>query len=108
MRAFRKAIVIVLATLAVTLFLSFIAMDPYYYSARPRQPDPKSGRVYPEKVKGFGGVADVYLTRSEKLPYRYADWILVGYGILFFTAVLLNRRWKVVRNLTLRGWEYPK
>jgi hypothetical protein len=100
--------VIALGTLAVTLFLSFIAMDKYYYTARPRQPDPQSGRIYRERVKGWGGVADVYLTRTEKLPYEHADWILVGYGLLFFTAALLNQRWKVVRNLTLRGWEYPK
>jgi hypothetical protein len=108
MRALHKIIVIALATLAVTLFLPFIAMDPYYYSARPRQPDPQSGRIYRERVKGLSGVADVYLTRTEKLPYDYADWILAGYGLLFFTAVLLNQRWKVIRNLTLRGWEYPK
>ena|SRR5882724_11775770 len=108
MRALQKAIVITLGTLAVTLFLSFIAMDKYYYSARPRQPDPQSGRIYRERVKDLSGVADVYLTRSERLPYDHANWILAGYGLLFFTAVLLNQRRKVIRNLTLRGWKYPK
>lgn len=108
MRTFRKTIVITMAALAVMLFLSFIAMDRYYYSSRPRQPDPQSGRIYRERVKGFSGVADVYLTRMEKLPYDYAGSILTGYGLLFFLAALLNQRWKVVRNLTLRGWEYPK
>jgi hypothetical protein len=108
MRALQKTIVIALATTAVTLFLSFIALDPYYYSTRPRQPDPQSGRIYLERVKGLSGVADVYLTRTEKLPYNYATWILTAYGALFLSAVLLNLRWKVVRNLTARGWEYPK
>src|SRR2546423_8219674 len=108
MRMLQKTIVIALGTLAITLFLSFIAMDKYYYSTRPRQPDPQSGRIYPERVKGLSGVADVYLTHTEKLPYNYVNWILTAYGLLFFTAVLLNQRWKVIRNLTPRGWEYPK
>ena len=108
MRVLQKTIVIALGALAVTLFLSFIAMDKYYFSARPRQPDPQSGRIYRERVKGLSGVADVYLTRAEKLPYDHANWIFAGFGLLFFTAVLLNQRWKVIRNLTLRGWKYPK
>jgi hypothetical protein len=108
MRAIQKTIVVVLGILAVTLFFSFIALAPYYYSTRPHQADPQSGRIYPERVKGVSGVADVYLTRTEKLPYDYAGWILAACGVLFLSAVLLNQRWKVVRNLTLCGWEYPK
>ena len=108
MRTLRKTIVIALVVLASTLFLSFVALDPYYYSTRPRQPDPQTGRTYRQRVKGLSGVADVYLTRTEKLPDDYADWILGAYVVLFFTAVLLNQRWKVIRNLTPRGWEFPK
>jgi hypothetical protein len=108
MRKLQKTVVITLLVLAVTLFFSFIALGPYYYSSRPRQPDTQSGRIYRERVKGLSGVADVYLTRAEKLPYDYAGWILGAYGALFLTAALLNQRWKVVRNLTPRGWEYPK
>lgn len=108
MRTVQKTVVITLAVLAITLFFSFIALDPYYYSTRPRQPDTESGRIYRERVKGVSGVADVYLTRTEKIPYDYRGWILGAYGALFLTAVLLNQRWKVVRNLTPRGWEYPK
>ena len=108
MRTLQKTVVITLGVLAVTLFCSFIALDPYYYSTRPRQPDAQSGMIYRKRVKGLSGVADVYLTRTEKLPYDYAGWILGAYGALFLTAVLLNQRWKVVRNLTPRGWEYPK
>ena len=108
MRTVQKTVVITLAVLAITLFFSFIALDPYYYSTRPRQPDTQSGRIYRERVKGLSGVADVYLTPTEKLPYDYRGWILGAYGALFLTAVLLNQRWKVVRDLTPRGWEYPK
>jgi hypothetical protein len=108
MRKLQKTVVLTLGVLAVTLFFSFIALGPYYYSTRPRQPDAQSGRIYRERLKGLSGVGDVYLTRIEKLPYDYADWILGAYGALFLTAVLLNQRWKVVRNLTPRGWEFPK
>ena len=98
MRTLRKTIVITFVALAVVLFCSFMALDPYYYSTRPREPHPESGRIYRERVKGGAGVADVYLTRTEKLPYDYGTWILNTYLLLFATAVLLNQRWKVIRN----------
>src|SRR5438128_12333893 len=94
----RKTIVITFIALAVVLFFSFMALDPYYYNTRPREPHPESGRIYRERVKGGGGVADVYLTRTEKLPYDYGEWILGAYGALFLTAWFLNQRWKVVSN----------
>jgi hypothetical protein len=98
MRTLRKTIVVTLVVAAFTLFFAFLALDPYYYSSRPREPHPESGRIYRERVKGTTGVADVYLTRFEKLPYDYADWILGAYGALFVTAWLLNQRWKVIRD----------
>jgi hypothetical protein len=42
------------------------------------------------------GVADVYLTRVEKLPLDYRGWILTIYAALFLTAYFLNRQWKVI------------
>jgi hypothetical protein len=95
---FRKTIVITLVALAFTLLFTFIAVDPYYYSTRPREPHPELGRIYRERVKGGAGVADVYLTRIEKLPYDYSNWILTTYVALFFAAVLLNQRWKVIKD----------
>jgi hypothetical protein len=98
MSTLRKTIVVTLVVAAFTLFFAFLAQDPYYYSSRPREPHPESGRIYRERVKGTTGVADVYLMRFEKLPYDYADWILGDYGALFVTAWLLNQRWKVIRD----------
>jgi hypothetical protein len=98
MRLLRKTIVVTMVVVAFALFFAFISLDPYYYSSRPREPHPESGRIYPERVKGTTGVADVYLTRLEKLPYDYSEWILGAYGALFVTAVLLNQRWKVTRD----------
>jgi hypothetical protein len=98
MRTFRKLIVATLIILAFCLFLTFVALDPYYYSSRPREPDPESGRIYRERVKGTTGVAEVYLTRLEKLPHDYDEWILVGLFCTVAAAILLNQRWKVVRD----------
>jgi hypothetical protein len=98
MRTLRKTIVITFIELAVMLFFSVLALDPYYYSTRPREPHPESGRIYRKRVKGGAGVADVYLTRTEKLPYDYGTWILNTYLLLFVSAVLLNQCWKVIRN----------
>jgi hypothetical protein len=98
MRKLRKTIVITLVALAFGLFFSLVALDPYYYSTRPREPHPEVGRIYRQRVKGTRGVADVYLTRIEKLPLDYDGWILMVYSALFLTAYFLNQRWKVIRN----------
>jgi hypothetical protein len=98
MPTLRKLLLVTLIIVAFVLFLAFIALDPYYYSNRPREPHPESGRIYRERVKGTTGVADVYLTRLEKLPYEYAEWILVGLFCTVGTVCLLNQRWKVLRD----------
>src|ERR1700733_4688419 len=108
MRTLQKTVVITLGVVAFAVLFSSIVVAPYYYSSRPTQPDAQSGRIYRERFKGPSGVVDVYLTRNEKLPYDWAEWIMGASGLVFLTAALLNRRGKVVRNLTLRGWEFPK
>ena len=92
----RKSIVNTLFALGFAVFFPLVALGPYYYSTRPREPHPEAGRIYPQRVKGMHGVADVYLTRLEKLPFDYDSWILTVYGALFCTACFLNRRWKVI------------
>ena len=78
--------------LGLALFLPLVALGPYYYSARPREPHPESGRVFLQRVKGFDGVADVYLTRAEKWPFDVDGWIIVAYGALMITATQLKKR----------------
>ena len=84
---------IVVPILLVCTFIGVFGMtflQEYFYRTRPRTPEPIAARVYPEDVKGFEGVARVYLTRSEKLPFeweRYWSPILVGVG--FITACIL-------------------
>lgn len=100
MRALRKAIVIALIALAIAPILSLLTIDRYYFDSRPERPDPRSGRIYPERLKGAPHEENrtVYLTRAERLPYAYASWMQAG-GMLFaFTAYILNRRWKVIWN----------
>jgi hypothetical protein len=89
----RNTIANAIAILGFALFFSFVALGPYYYSARPRAPHPESGRIFPQRVKGFDGVADVFLTRAEKWPFDKAMWILIAYGALMFTASHLKKRY---------------
>ena len=85
----RIAVPILLVCTFVTIF-GMVSLEEYLYRTRPRSPDVTAGRVYAEDVKSIQGVARVYLTRSEKLPF---DWeriwspILVGAG--FITACIL-------------------
>ena len=66
---------IILLTLVVCCFFTvggMILLDEYFYRTRPRVPDPKTQRVYAQDVKSSHGIARVYLTRTEKIPF---DWI---------------------------------
>lgn len=98
MRLLRKTIVIMCIAVCFGSILFLIALDPYYYSTRPREPHPESGRIFRERVKGSNDVADVYLTRNERLPYDYAAWIQCTSMLFAGIAFFLNDRWKVIRN----------
>jgi hypothetical protein len=89
MKRVRKAIVTILAALYVGSIIFLGCLDDYYYRTRPRQPDPASGRVFPEHVKGTVGSAPVYLTRTEIFPYQNAEYFWLG---LFGAVVLLAYR----------------
>ena len=91
MKRIRKAVVTTLAALYVGSIIFLGWLDNYYYQTRPRQPDPASGRVFPQHVKGTVGSAPVYLTRIENLPYQYAEYFLLG---LFAAVALLAYRWE--------------
>jgi hypothetical protein len=41
MRTLRKTIIVTMVIVAFTLFFAFIALDPYYYSSRSREPHPE-------------------------------------------------------------------
>lgn len=45
-----------------------------------------------------------YVTHDQ---YWIFHMLLVGGWSLVAFAAILNYRWKVVKNLTSRGWEYP-
>jgi len=94
-RILRKSIVITLAGFSVGLILFLGWLDDYYYRTRPRQPDPVSGRIFPENVKGTTGAARVYLTRTEIFPFRYFEYFLLPAAA---AAALLESRWRTFRN----------
>jgi hypothetical protein len=85
-----KLLVIVLVVLTFATVGSTTFLEEYFYRTRPRTADPVTGRIYIQDVKSARGVAQVYLTRSEKLPFdyvRYMSPILCVAG--FITAVIL-------------------
>lgn len=86
----RRIIVPILLVCTFVGVFGMISLEEYFYRTRPRGPDVTAGRVYPEDVKSIKGVARVYLTRFEKVPFeweRYWSPILVGAG--FITACIL-------------------
>jgi hypothetical protein len=90
----RKLIVVACCAVACSGLALLFGLNKYYYSARPREPRPEEKRIYVERVKGFDGVADVYLTRTERLPFDYEIWVVSGSMSFALAAFLLNQRWK--------------
>jgi hypothetical protein len=84
----QKAIVISLAILGFCIIGLNIFLDDYFYRTRPREPEPQSGRVYPQLVQGGNRV---YLTRVETLPLDYS-WYACA--IVVTVGYLLNQRWR--------------
>jgi hypothetical protein len=65
-------------------------LEEYFYRTRPRVPDPSTQRVYGEDVKSTGGVARVYLTRTEKMPFDFMwYWSPVLAAAVIATAWIL-------------------
>jgi len=97
----RRLINIIVGTVgAASFFLSF----PYFYTLErnsPSAPIPASTQVYELSDHGYL----FYVTREQ-----YCLFYLMVYGgwALLALAALLNYRWKVIKNLTPRGWEFPK
>ena len=81
-------------------FISF----PYFYALKrnsPRAPLPATQQVYELSDHGYL----FYVTREHYWLFYslfWDDWTL---GV---AAALLNYRWKVIKNLTSHGWEFPK
>jgi hypothetical protein len=98
MRIIRKTLVIGCIVAAFSCILLLLGLSQYYYSSRPREPHPELGRIYVERVKGASGVADVYLTRIEHLPFDYAIYIQSASMLFALVAFLLNQRWKVIHT----------
>jgi len=74
---------------------SMTFLEEYFYRTRPRLPDPTTGRIYLQDVKSARGVAQVYLTRPEKLPFecvRYVSPILCIIGFVAAVVLVLERR----------------
>ena len=70
-------------------------LEEYFDRTRPRVRDPVMHRVYPEDVKSIRGIARVYLTRVEKIPFDligYWSPVLVIAGIATAWILVLQKR----------------
>ncbi len=93
-------LLIIVGTIGITsFFLSF----PFFYTLErnsPSRPAPVARQVYELNDHGYL----FYVTREQYWLFNTMCWGGFGLG---FLAALLNYRWKVVKNLTPRGWRYP-
>jgi hypothetical protein len=95
----RRWIVIILVTIGVaSFFLSF----PFFYTLERNSPSaPVAQQSYQLSDHGH----DFYVRREQ---YWFFQILVYGGWMLFVVGALLNYRWKAIRNLTPRGWEFPK
>jgi hypothetical protein len=83
----RKALVVLILSLAFSSFAVSWYLDDLYYQTRPREPLPTEGRVYAKYVH-HGAL--VYLTRAEKLTLEFSTPIGLFLGMA--AAVIWWRR----------------
>jgi hypothetical protein len=96
----RRFIVIVLGTVGFTGFFSSFGVFHHLEGISPTKPISVAGQVYQLR----DGDYLFYVTREQYWLFYTMCWGGFGLGVL---AALLNYRWKVVKNLTPCGWEYP-
>jgi hypothetical protein len=85
---------------ATSFFVSF----PYFYALEhnsPHTPLVAAHQIYELNDHGYL----FYVTREQSLLFHVLVW---GGWSLAALAAILNYRWKVIRNLTPRGWQFPK
>jgi hypothetical protein len=96
----RRFIVIVLGTVGFAGFFSSFGVFHHLEGISPTKPISAAGQVYQLR----DGDYLFYVTREQYRLFYTMCWGGFGLGVL---AALLSYRWKVVKNLTPRGWEYP-
>ncbi len=85
-------------------FSSFFLSLPYFYALEHNSPHASilaTQQIYELSDHGYL----FYVTRQQYWRFYILVWAGFTLGAL---AALLNYRWKVIRNLTPRRWEFPK
>jgi hypothetical protein len=95
----RRFIVIVLATVGFAGFFASFGVFAHLERISPAQPVGAAGQVY--ELSDHGDL--FYVTREQYWLFR----LLLSCLLLGMLAAILNYRWKVIKNLTPRGWRYP-
>jgi hypothetical protein len=84
----------ILMVCAFVTLIGMISLEEYFYRTRPRLPDPTTQRLYAQNVKSSQGVAEVYLTHTEKLPFEWMQYwnpILVTAIIVTASALVIQK-----------------
>jgi hypothetical protein len=97
---YRRLIVIVFGAVGFTSFFSSFVFYQHLMHVSPTAPDALSRQLYQLNEHGYL----FYVTREQ---HRLFYTLLLGGSGLVALAVILNYQWKVVKNLTPRGWRYP-
>jgi len=61
-------VVMLLVLCACTILLP-VGLEEYDYQISPRIPQPQIGKIFPEDIKSFHGVARVYLSQNEAIRF---------------------------------------
>src|SRR5438874_6781191 len=86
----RKIALVILIVSAFVTVGGMTFLDEYFYRTRPREPDQKTERIYPQNVKSSRGVARVYLTRTERMPFEWIQyWNPILAAAVIVTAGIL-------------------
>jgi hypothetical protein len=90
-----------MVTVGVCGFLSSFVLFQSLERDSPTKPDLAAHQTYQMNSHGYL----FYVTREQ---YRlFYSLLYGGWGLGAFAAVL-NFRWKVIHNLTPKGWQLPK
>jgi hypothetical protein len=80
----------VLLAVCISAFAFGGYLQRHLDEARPQQPEPLYGRVYPITPRA----RIVYVTRREKLLWDYELVYMIVFAVTGFSGAILNRRWK--------------
>jgi hypothetical protein len=90
-----------MGTIGITMFATSFVVFRVLERSSPTTPVSATHQVYQMNSHGY-----LFYVTPEKYWLIYT--LLYGGWGLVALAAILNWRWKVIRNLTPQGWQFPK